>query len=100
MKKFSNLKGTDCGDAGLPARSRDIAKAKHVLRVVPRTPDMESIAARATAPKACDSTKSDKQLLGANGSLLSQSNGGGTAERFGARPDDPSPQHRFENDRS
>jgi hypothetical protein len=35
MKKFNNtLAGTDCGDAGLPAQSRDIAKAKTVLRVV------------------------------------------------------------------
>jgi hypothetical protein len=63
MKKFSNtLEGTDCGDAGLPARSRDIAKAKPVLRVVPRTPDIESMAARATAPNACDWTKSDKPI--------------------------------------
>ena len=40
MKKFNNtLAGTDCGDAGLPARSRDIA-----------------------APNACDRTKSGKAI--------------------------------------
>jgi hypothetical protein len=40
MKKFNNtLEGTDCGDAGLPAPSRDIAKPKTVLRVVPKTPN-------------------------------------------------------------
>jgi hypothetical protein len=43
MKKFSNtLAGTDCGDAGLPAHSRDTAKAKPVLRVVPNVPVIES----------------------------------------------------------
>ena len=40
MKKFNNtLAGTDCGNAGLPAHSCDMAKAKTVLRVVPKTPD-------------------------------------------------------------
>ena len=63
MKKFNNtLAGTDCGDAGLPAPSRDIAKAKRALRVVARTPDVESKATRATAPNACDRTKSDKAI--------------------------------------
>jgi hypothetical protein len=61
MKKFNNtLAGTDCGDAGLPAHSRDIAKAKPVLRVVPRAPDVESKPTRVTAPNACDRTKSGK----------------------------------------
>jgi hypothetical protein len=42
MKKFNNtLVGTDCGDAGLPAR--DIAKAKPILRVVPRPPNSGSV---------------------------------------------------------
>jgi hypothetical protein len=55
MKKFNNtLAGTDCGDAGLPALRRDIAKIQPVLRVVPRTPDIESMAARTTASNACD----------------------------------------------
>jgi hypothetical protein len=55
MKKFNNtLEGTDCGDAGLPAHRRDIAKAKTVLRVVPKTLDIESMATRTTAPNACD----------------------------------------------
>jgi hypothetical protein len=41
MKRFNNtLAGTDCGDAGLPPHWRDTAKAKTVLRLVPRTPDM------------------------------------------------------------
>ena len=63
MKKFNNtLAGTDCGDAGLPAHSGDIAKAKPILRVVSRTPDIESMAARATAPNACDRTKSGKAI--------------------------------------
>ena len=68
MKKFNNtLAGTDCGDAGLPAHRRDIAKAKPVLRVVPKmpgieTPDIESKAAGATAPNACDQTKSGKAI--------------------------------------
>jgi hypothetical protein len=63
MKIFNNtLAGTDCGDAGLPAPSRDIAKAKPVLRVVPRMPDIESMATRATAPNACDRAKSDKPI--------------------------------------
>jgi hypothetical protein len=40
MKKFNNtLEGTDCGDAGLPARSYDIARAKTVLHVVPKMSD-------------------------------------------------------------
>jgi hypothetical protein len=61
MKKFNNtLAGTDCGDAGLPAHSRDIAKAKPVLRVVPRAPDVESKPTRVTAPNACGRTKSGK----------------------------------------
>ena len=55
MQKFNNtLAGTDCGDAGLPAHSRDIAKAQPVLRVVPKTPDIASMAPRATASNACD----------------------------------------------
>jgi hypothetical protein len=55
MKKFNNtLEGTDCGDAGLPAHSRDIAKAKTVLRVVPKTLDIESMPPCTTAPNACD----------------------------------------------
>ena len=63
MNKFNNtLAGTDCGEAGLPARSRAIARAKPVLRVVPRTPDIESVAARVKAPNACDWTKSDKPV--------------------------------------
>jgi hypothetical protein len=63
MKKFSNtLAGTDCGDAGLPAHSRDIAKAKPVLRVVPNVPVIESMAACAMAPNACGWTKSDKPI--------------------------------------
>jgi hypothetical protein len=40
MKKFNNtLAGTDCGDAGLPAHSCDMAKEKTALRVVPKRPD-------------------------------------------------------------
>ena len=63
MKKFNNtLGGTDCGDAGLPAPSRDIAKAKPALRVVPKTPDVESQATRATASNACDRATSDKAI--------------------------------------
>ena len=68
MKKFNNkLAGTDCGDAGLPAHRRDIGKAKPVLRVVPKmpgieTPGIESKAGRATAPNACDRTKSGKAI--------------------------------------
>jgi hypothetical protein len=63
MNKFNNtLAGTDCGDAGLPAQSRTIAKAKPVLRVIPNVPDIESMAARATAPNACDLTKSDEPI--------------------------------------
>jgi hypothetical protein len=63
MKKFNNtLAGTDCGDAGLPAHRRDVAKAKPVLRVVARTPEIELKAARATAPNARDRTKSGKAI--------------------------------------
>jgi hypothetical protein len=68
MQKFNNtLAGTDCGDAGLPAHGRDTSKAKPVLRVVPKTPvietpDIESMAARATAPNACDRTKFGKAI--------------------------------------
>jgi hypothetical protein len=55
MKKFNNtLVGTDCGDAGLPAHRRDIAKTQPVLTLVPKTPDIESMAPRATASNACD----------------------------------------------
>ena len=54
MKKFVNtLEGTDCGDAELPVQSRDIAKAKTVLRVVSKTPDIESMARRTTALPGC-----------------------------------------------
>jgi hypothetical protein len=63
MKKFNNtLAGTDCGDAGLPAHGRDIARAKPILRVVAKTPVNESTAARALAPTACDRTTSDKAI--------------------------------------
>ena len=63
MKKFNNtIAGTDCGDAGLPAHSRDIAKAKPVLRVVPKTLVIESKPTRATAPNACHRTKSGKAI--------------------------------------
>ena len=63
MKKFNNtLAGTDCGDAGLPAPGRDIAKPKPVLRVVLRPPDIESMAARARVPNTCGCTKSDKPI--------------------------------------
>jgi hypothetical protein len=63
MRKFNNtLAGTDCGDAGLPARGRDIAKTQRVLGIVPKTPEIESMAARATAPDACDWTKFDKPI--------------------------------------
>jgi hypothetical protein len=63
MKKFNNtLAGTDCGDAGLPAHRRDIARTQPVLSLVPKTPDIESMAARATAPDACDWTKSDRPI--------------------------------------
>jgi hypothetical protein len=63
MKKFNNtLAGTDCGDAGLPARGRDIAKAQRVLGVVPKTPEIESMAPRTTASNACDWTKFDKPI--------------------------------------
>jgi hypothetical protein len=49
MKKFNNtLAGTDCGDAGLPTHRRDIAKTQRVLSVVPKTPDIESMAPRTT----------------------------------------------------
>jgi hypothetical protein len=70
MKKFNNtLAGTDCGDAGLPAHSRDIAKAKPVLRVVPRAPDVESspLASRrrthATGPSPAKQTPNAGGLL-------------------------------------
>jgi hypothetical protein len=63
MKKFNNtLAGTDCGDAGLPAPSRDIARTQPVLSLVPKTLDIESMAARATAPNARDRTKSGKAI--------------------------------------
>jgi hypothetical protein len=55
MKKFNNtLAGTDCGDAGLPAHRRDMAKTRPVLRVVSKTPDIESMAPRTTVSNACD----------------------------------------------
>jgi hypothetical protein len=63
MKKFSNtLAGTDCGDAGLPAHKRDVVKTQPVLRVVARTPDIESMPTGATARNAGDWTKSDKPI--------------------------------------
>jgi hypothetical protein len=63
MKKFNNaLAGTDCGDAGLPAHKRDVAKTQPVLRVVARTPNIQSMAARARAPNAGDWTKPDKPI--------------------------------------
>jgi hypothetical protein len=44
MKKFNNtLEGTDCGDAGLPVRCREVAKAKTALRIVPKTTDGGSV---------------------------------------------------------
>jgi hypothetical protein len=58
MKKFNNtLAGTDCGDAGLPAHRRDI-----VLSLVPKTPDIESMAPRTRASNACGGAKSDKPI--------------------------------------
>ena len=62
VKKFNNtLAGTDCGDAGLPAPIHDIAKAKTVLRVVPKTPDN---ALRA----GCDRTRQqDREDVGNDG---------------------------------
>jgi hypothetical protein len=62
MKKFNNtLAGTDCGDAGLPAPIRDIAKAKRALRVVPNVPD-ELTAGRTTAPPLLTHTKIEPTL--------------------------------------
>jgi hypothetical protein len=56
MKKFNNtLEGTDCGDAGLPAHSCDIAKVKTVLRIAPKTPD-NALRAR------CDRTRQRDRL--------------------------------------
>ena len=50
MKKFNNtLEGTDCGDAGLPSRGCGTAKAKTVLRVIPKTPEMSG--PRMTTPR-------------------------------------------------
>ena len=62
MKKFNNtLAGTDCGDAGLPAHIHDIAKAKTVLRVVPKMPD-NAFGAR------CDRTREqDREDVGNDG---------------------------------
>jgi hypothetical protein len=63
MRKFNNtLAGTDCGDAGLPAHSRDTAKVRPVLRVVPKMPDVESKATWALASNAGDRTKSGKAI--------------------------------------
>jgi hypothetical protein len=63
MKKFNNtLAGTDCGDAGLPAHRRDIARTQSVLSLVPKTPGIESMAARAPAPDACGRAKPDKPI--------------------------------------
>jgi hypothetical protein len=42
--------------------SSSSTEEKPILRVVPRTPDIESVAARAKAPNACDWTKSDKPI--------------------------------------
>jgi hypothetical protein len=58
MKKFNNtLEGTDCGDAGLPARSCDIARAKTVLHVVPKTSDN-------AFPDRCDRTRQQARKNG------------------------------------
>lgn len=55
MKKFNNtLEGTDCGDAGLPANSHEIAKPKTILHVVPKTPQT-SVRINLSRPEA-DST--------------------------------------------
>jgi hypothetical protein len=44
MKRFNNtLEGTDCGDAGLPVRRREVANAKTALRIVPKTTDSGSV---------------------------------------------------------
>jgi hypothetical protein len=40
MKKFNNtLEGTDCGNAGLPAPCRSIARSESSLRIVPKGPE-------------------------------------------------------------
>jgi hypothetical protein len=66
MNKFNNtLEGADCGDAGLPAHSCDIAKAKTVLRVVPKTPDIESMALCTMAPSAATGAESDRPISSA-----------------------------------
>jgi hypothetical protein len=53
MKKFNNsLPGTDCGDAGLPERGRDIAKARPVFRVISETREKDSIKPRLLAAKS------------------------------------------------
>jgi hypothetical protein len=39
------------------AHSRDIAKAKTILRVVPKTPEIEPMAPRATASNACEGSE-------------------------------------------
>jgi hypothetical protein len=78
MKKFNNtLVGTDCGDAGLPAHSCGIARAKTVLRVVPKTPDIESMALRTTAPNAATGAESDKPISSAISSPTSTHGVGG-----------------------
>jgi hypothetical protein len=63
MKKFNNtLEGTDCGNAGLPAHSCDIAKAKTVLRVIPKTSD-KALRAR------CDHTRQQGRKDGVGASI-------------------------------
>jgi hypothetical protein len=44
MKKFNNtLEGTDCGDAGLPAKASDVRKPRTILRLVATTSSQRAL---------------------------------------------------------
>ena len=55
----NTLEGTDCGDAGLPAKPSDVQKPKTILRLVTTTPSQHALTGKNPRPQ-CDQEKPDQ----------------------------------------
>jgi hypothetical protein len=93
MNKFNNtLAGTDCGDAGLPLLSSNIARAKTVLRIVPKAPDIVSTVIQFSERR--DRAGARAAIPGDfHGLARQRSNGSGTSEGCDAAADGAGSRH-------